>query len=397
MITNFLISLLVPLTVSCSSAPKPIPHWKTKVEKTDTLKLSSKLYSQEKKRAEISYPTDMVLLYGGGHHRTPYAWDTDRASSYVSYTDRNGKGHWLFDSFLLLEFMDPAVNGGPGKTLVTGYKYDGLFMPSANKDDWQRLINYYFTPGSGVAAIDDAVAKAEEKLGKANSKRKIVIGIPEPIVDLYSATHSGGNSYWGKIDGKELNFSNDNDRILACKWYIDEVRRQFYAGKYKHIELAGFYWVAETSSNTGSILSTLGKYLNKMKYSFNWIPYFNATGYSLWKKYGFNIAYLQPNYFFNESVPRSRLNEACDLASRSGMDMELEFDENALASNGRAYRLRDYMDAFKSKGVWASLRLAYYQGSWAVHLLKNSSDKRDQELYNDFCTFVVERPIRNEK
>ena len=57
MITNFLISLLVPLTVSCSSAPKPIPHWKTKVEKTDTLKLSSKLYSQEKKKSRniLSY------------------------------------------------------------------------------------------------------------------------------------------------------------------------------------------------------------------------------------------------------------------------------------------------------------------------------------------------------
>lgn len=290
--------------------------------------------------------------------------------------------------------MDPATNGGPGKTLVTGYTYRGSYMPSANKQDWQSLIDYYFTPGTGVDAIDAAVGMAEAKLGAVKEKRKIVIGIPEPIVNLYSASNSGGTTYWGKLDGRELDFGNDRDRILACKWYIDEVRRQFYAGKYSNVELAGFYWVAETSANTGSILNVLGRYLNDLKYSFNWIPYFNATGYSSWKEFGFNIAYLQPNYFFNESVPRSRLNDACDLAKQFGMDMELEFDENALACNGRAYKLRDYMDVFKSKGVWATLRLAYYQGSWALHNLRHSSDKKDQELYHEFCKFVTERPIR---
>ncbi len=394
MISSFLISLAIPLTLACNNSPKPIPHWTDNRQKVDTIRLSSDLYTAEKKRSEISFPTDMVLLYGGGHHRTPYEWDQDRASSYVTYKDREGAEHWLFDGFLLLEFMDPATNGGPGKTLVTGYTYRGSYMPSANKQDWQSLIDYYFTPGTGVDAIDAAVGMAEAKLGAVKEKRKIVIGIPEPIVNLYSASNSGGTTYWGKLDGRELDFGNDRDRILACKWYIDEVRRQFYAGKYSNVELAGFYWVAETSANTGSILNVLGRYLNDLKYSFNWIPYFNATGYSSWKEFGFNIAYLQPNYFFNESVPRSRLNDACDLAKQFGMDMELEFDENALACNGRAYKLRDYMDVFKSKGVWASLRLAYYQGSWALHNLRHSSDKKDQELYHEFCKFVTERPIR---
>lgn len=393
MIFSILTSLAVSLMVSCrQDGPKPVPHW---VDPVDTIRLSSQLYEPEKARTGIAFPSDMVLVYGGGHHRTPFAWDRERIATYVTYTDKDGSAHWLFDGFLLLEFMDPAANGGPGKTLVTGYKYNGAYMPSANKEDWQHLVDYYFSPGSGVDAIDAAVAGAEAKSGAPKERRKIVIGIPEPIVDLYSATHSGGKTYWGSLDGRKLDFSSDRDRILACKWYIDEVRRQFYSKKYRNVELAGFYWVAETSAHTESILGALGKYLNQLKYSFNWIPYFKATGYSRWKEFGFNIAYLQPNYFFNASVPKSRLEEACDLAMQFGMDMELEFDDNAMTRHGRAYKLRDYMEVFKAKGVWASRRLAYYQGGWTLFNLQHSADEQDQALYHAFCNFVTARPLRH--
>lgn len=36
------------------------------------------------------------------------------------------------------------------------------------------------------------------------------------------------------------------------------------------------------------------------------------------------------------------------------MGMEMEFDDNALASRGRAYRLRNYMNVFKQEGVWVT-------------------------------------------
>ena len=39
----------------------------------------------------------------------------------------------------------------------------------------------------------------------------------------------------------------------------------------------------------------------------------------------------------------SRLDSACEQALRFNMGMEIEFDGNATASNGRAYKLRNYM------------------------------------------------------
>ena len=52
------------------------------------------------------------------------------------------------------------------------------------------------------------------------------------------------------------------------------------------------------------------------------------------------------------------------------MHMELEFDDNALNSRGKAYRLKNYMNAFKKHGIWEKKRLAYYQGSASLLTLK---------------------------
>lgn len=50
------------------------------------------------------------------------------------------------------------------------------------------------------------------------------------------------------------------------------------------------------------------------------------------------------------------------MAEEADMHLELEFDDNALESRGKAGRLRDYMSAFRRNGVWSDKRLAYYQG-----------------------------------
>ena len=146
---------------------------------------------------------------------------------------------------------------------------------------------------------------------------------------------------------------------------------------------------------TPDILNAVAIYLNKLKYSFNWIPYYGADGYNQWKSLGFNYAYFQPNYFFNESVPDSRLEDACQKALTYDMHMELEFDDNALNSRGKAYRLKNYMSAFKKHGIWEKKRLAYYQGSASLLTLKKSGNAADTQLYHEFCNFVISRPIRS--
>lgn len=344
-------------------------------------------------RKEIVSCADMVLLYGGSAHRNPMNWGSDYARDYVTYMDKDKRQHWLFDGFLLLEFMMTQND----VTLITGYSYNGVYLKSANKTHWKALADYYFTKGYGVDAIEQACREAASTIGNPPSKRKIVIGIPEPIQYYDSHNKNGGTQYWGELDGKKMDFAVNSHRISAVKWYIDQVRKNFKAKNYQYVELAGFYWVAEKATQSREILKSVSDYLHTMNYSFNWIPYYTADGYASWKSFGFDNAYLQPNYFFNEEVPFNRLASACNDARNADMGMEVEFDGNAQANYGKAYRLRDYMSEFKKYGVWESRKLAYYQGSWALRWLKNSSNADDKLLYNDFCEWVITRPVREGK
>ena len=358
---------------------------------------SRTMYPQGQHRRDLQPPTDAVLCYGGSHHRTPYRWDKERFTPFVTYVDEEGREHWLFDGFLLLEIRDI----GPGSAEVAfdpGHKNeDGSILPAATQADWLKLIDYYFSEGQVIDAIERSVEEASQTLGVPPSKRQIVVSIPNPIVYKQPIAQKGGTTYWGVIDNRVLDFSDEADRALACRWYIDQVLSRFKQAKFRHVELAGFYWVTEETSAKSPLIGNIVDYCAQKRYDLYWIPYFHAPGFESWKEKGFARAYYQPNHFFHNEIPYERLKVACAEAQANGMDMEVEFDESALKKHGRGGRLRDYMRAFRETGVWERCKLAYYQGGSAVTALRRSDDPEDQELYQDFCDFVSKRPCRTQQ
>lgn len=360
---SFLLFFLFLIAISCGKADNAEGGAPMPPSKKDTI------YSWEKNRTSLLECKDLVLLYSGGSHRT-FQWDEKYINPYVTYTDSSGQENWLFDSFLFLE-----IHNGSGKSFATGYT-----NTPANQKDWQMLADSYFQSKYCLGALQRSIDKAIGRIGTPNVKRKVIIGLPEPIVNQKD---------WGAVSNATLlDFSKPNDRIAACIWYIDYVRRKFNEMKYSNIELAGFYWIAEEATNTRTILADIAIYLNNLKYSFVWIPYFKSDGYSEWKKLNFNYAYLQPNYFFNESIPLSRLDEACELAQKYDMDMEIEFDEKVLS--GWGYRLENYLNAFRENGINKTKKVAYYQGGKALYELSISTNENDRELYHLFCKFVID-------
>ncbi|MDR1347514.1 MAG: DUF4855 domain-containing protein [Prevotellaceae bacterium] len=336
--------------------------------------------------------TDMVLIVGGSPYRelTGCTWNKEHFIPYVSYTDRTNKEHSLFDGFLFLEIVyHDYQNGG-----VHVYDFSTRSEKEpARKIHWKALADYYFQSGIAIDALDKCIAEAEQRLN-TGKKRKVVVVIPEPITagpnTIYPETPV---DYWGEIDGVTLDFTNDSDRITACKWYIDYVRQRFTEGNFQHLELTGFYWVAELSLDTESIISDIADYLNQWKYSFNWIPYWKENkanpDYHEWKSLKFTYAYLQPNYFTN--VPYSRLADACNVARQYDLDLEVEFDNKVLVNNGnRGNMLRDYMQAFRENNVLPTKRLSYYQDTDALYRLYLGTDEREIDLFHDFCAFVLD-------
>ncbi|TDQ79781.1 DUF4855 domain-containing protein [Sphingobacterium yanglingense] len=310
---------------------------------------------------------DLVLIYGAGKAAVD-KWTDDKFVPYVSY--QNGStAEWMFDGFLFLE-----LNDGDGHAYTTGHAPNpGL------KVHWEALIQNYFKEGQSISALDQRLDKTTKEIGSPNQKRKVVIGIPEPM---------RGAVQWGEVDGKMLDFSKDEDRVAGCTWFIDQARTAFTNAAFKNLELEGFYWIAEEVDHTGEMISFVGDYLKKKDMTFVWIPWWKSPGYDNAQKYGFSEVYLQPNYFFYD-VPFSRLQEATVEANKHDIDLEIEFDESVLGGNGG--KLNDYLDVFEENLVYDTKKLAYYQSVNTILKLYQSINPADQELYKRLSEIITKR------
>ena len=361
-----------------------------------------KMYAWEQERDAIPSYTDLVLCYGGSHHRTPYRWDKERFSPFVTYVDESGREHWLFDGFLCLEFQDSSrPDGGKYAYMVGVLRGQGI---SAGKQQWKELIDYWFDGDNGVNALEAAVKEASQRLGTPPAKRKVVMVMPDPIIYQKYDDTSESTTYWGSLDGRRMDFAKGADRVAACKWYIDQVRRRFDEGNYQYVELAGFYPISEEIVTPGDgychelkkseeVIPQVAEYLHSINQSFCWIPYNRAAGYTKWKEMGIDYAYMQPNHFFNHSIPDSRLDEACATARRHGMAMEFEFDEKATAAipNSSHDRMAAYINHFEKNDVFNSSAVAYYCGNRGVLTLDESDNPKDKALMDRLARIIQAR------
>lgn len=361
---SFIIAIIC-LSMSCFSCNREYmyPNYDGN-EKEDTIPTNPEEPGDNALKTTIR---DLVLIYGGGSDRTQ-SWTKDAFYPYVSY-ENNGADDWMFDGFLFLELHD-----NNGHAFTTGHAPN-----PALKIHWQELIDKYFRTEVAISGLNNSIADMIAKAGQPDRKRKVIMGIPEPMK---------GATEWGEIEGKMMDFSKDEDRITACKWFIDKVKEKFDQGNYTNLELEGFYWIAEEVDNTGTMISSIGEYLKEKEFTFIWIPWWKSPGYDNYEQYGFTDVYLQPNYFFYE-VPYSRLQDACDEAKTHKINLEVEFNESVLGGNGQ--KLYDYLEVFEQNDVYEAMKLAYYQSENTILKLYQSVNPADKELYNLFCEIITKR------
>lgn len=363
-----------------------------------------RMYKWEKGRTKAPDFANMVLCYGGSAHRSVYGWDKDRFDAYVTYTDTAQVEHWLFDSFLALEFADLDKSTGVKYSLMAG-QVDG---PSGGRKNWENMIDYWFAEDNGFAALDESIGQACRRLGDPGFRHKVVMFIPDPIPGINAKDHDSEHVYWGELDGRQLDFSVDADRSLAYRWYVDEVRRRFNAAKYKHIDLAGFYVMSECitiksepwtdHAKIHDLVPPLSKYLHSVNEYLYWIPFSQGAGWRRGRELGFDYVWMQPNHFWRgDDCPMSRY--ALFLRDE-GVGMEMEFDTKVYEKNPKhpVYRARfqEYLDCAVKEGVYGSQPITYYIDANCVYDLSRSESASDREFYHNFCEFVINNPLRKD-
>lgn len=325
--------------------------------------------------------SDLALIYAGGTHRPD--WTVDEIMPYVVHTYSDGSKGWFFDGFLFLEFSTGT------KGLQNGVGGDNM----ADKTDWEWLLDRQFAQGKALHALDSAITVGIKELGLPPLRHKVVLGMPAPI--------KAQGTKWGAVGGRQLDFANEDDRFEASKWYISEAVKRYAAENFKNIDLTGFYWVEESLYTNGPIVGRVNDWIYRNGFRSYWIPYFGENDFKYhWKDYGFDIAYMQPNYFFRRDVPLSQLEAACDQSKEYGLGVEMEFETQGKSrlqhDDPDSYftRLEDYIDVFEKKGVYDESAVAWYSGTKGYLDLARSSDAKNHEIADRMARIVAKRAAK---
>lgn len=396
-----------------------------------TVALSPNLYSWEASRSAVPEFADISLVTLGRHNANPPAWTPERFASHVSYTDGSGTPHWLFDAFLCIDSFDPQR--GLSYTLTNGRK-------SSVKASWEDLLDLWLGDDGAIKKLDLAVAKAAQALGEPPRPRYVVMSLPDPVMFSNFSDKNSSTVYWGGIDGRQLDFSKPQDQEAAYKWYMDECRRRFNSLALSHVELCGFYILSEelhlspdfykSHGLTGvetetfnwkykhweEIVPWAASYAHSCNEGMWWIPYHLGPGYKLWKELGLDMAFMQPNYYWDNNSISHPLGKTIEALKRYNMGIELEFEYSLVAevmADGRLApdgsgnmvfskedipllrnRVREYMDAYRDSGLYGYLPIAVYSGTDAWHQLAVSKDPGDMKMFEDICQFIVNSPLK---
>lgn len=316
-----------------------------------------------------NWTRNMVLCYMDSRSFTNkiLAWDKERFKWLLTF--RTPKGEFvdqLFDSFLLLGI----------------FWYDKDFWPNhspepTNQTDWEQFMDLQFN--MGVKSLKEAILEIQNEQ-QFFQQINVVIMIPYP---------DSRQSKFGIVNGKELNFTNNQDRILGVQWFIDlviktwneNISKPFISSNQSNkspVNLLGFYWFNEEMSEKTEemeLLQAVTSYVHKYKLKICWIPYFKASGISQWKEAGFDFATLQPNYAFSNST-LERFKEVANISSTLQMGIEMELPLGIRNHNVKNWQqsFLDYASAaYQYRYLWTALK-TYYDGNDFTQMATNSND-----------------------
>ena len=340
---------------------------------------SAEAYTEFNRYGTDPSTSDLALIYAGGEQRPQ--WTVDEIMPYVIHTYSDGHKDWFFDSFLVLEFANSPKD--------LGFQ-NGVGRNYATKADWEWLLDRQLD--GAVTSIEQAVSIGKSTLGEPRMRHKIVMAMPAPI------KAQGKN--WGELNGKVLDFDTEEDRFQACKWFVTELIKRFKNKNFKNIDLTGIYWLEEGLYTNDNVVPRVNDWIYRNCLRSYWIPYYannEQFKFNWHDKYKFDVAYQQPNYFFERSTPMSQLEAACDESKRYGLGLEMEFETQGTSrlqhDDPDSYydRLVDYINVFKKKGVFEEAAMAWYSGTKGFLDLARSKDAKNHEIADTMASIVARR------
>ena len=305
-------------------------------------------------------PRCSFLLYAGGLGRRHYSV-SDLVDMVAVVDTADHPVGWLCPGILLTE-----IRATSGRYY---YPFPGV---SAKGQDWNAYLDSLFTARGALPSLDSAVALVAAQHGPAPGGFRVTLMIPYPA--------RASDTVW--IGHRPFLPMGEEQRRALAAAYVDEVERRFSDAHLSHLTLFAYYWLNEDIRPDDSLLvQQTAAVVHQRGRRFVWIPYFHSAGNLQWRRWGFDYAWLQPNYFFHPEVPVTRFDSALTYARTADMGIELEFDPRIFSDWRFMDRLEPYLSAVENATDIRAKPITVYEGGGALIRLARSADPWHRALY----------------
>jgi len=307
--------------------------------------------------------TRWLLAYPGGPSVMGYT--IPQFQRLLAQVDSLGQPQmWLFEGAIFLSVN--ALSGHVFTTWTGGVPADG--------DDWSDYLDSLFDPGAALSRLDSTVAILSSTLGAPADVFRVSIMIPYPDPGVGTLT----------FHGQTYDFTTPMGRSNAAGAYVRAAMDRFQAAGFQQLKLDGFYWLLETVPAADTVVvPAVASVVHALGLRLLWIPYFNAERWAQWSTLGFDAAWLQPNFFFDPSIPDTRLDSAAALAQRSGMGMEVEFDSRVVLDSQYSSRLAPYLSTLTARPALSDREITVYEGAGGLVRMSWSRLPATEALYHE--------------
>ncbi|TEB12939.1 DUF4855 domain-containing protein [Pelotomaculum propionicicum] len=362
---------------------------------------------------KISFPVDVFVfarhlsIKGGGQPQSPVILAHEEqngqtADTYLQIPDiRNillvfsgshgDLGRWTSQDFLpMLVYLDK-------RNSIEGKMFDTLlFLPypdlACTRDGWTAYAEDLFAPGAQLSALEETMARLN-KIPDYQGKVNVILTVPYPDgqQENFGILESGGSPlcFSEKKAGQSQAFE---DRFLAVRWFYDNLKDRWDQAGFKYLNLAGIYWYKESMDPTTpgdvELVQDVARLVRNDGLKFFWIPFFGAHGYDVWRSYGFNHAFLQPNYYASNVPPDERMDKAAGLAKRYNLGLEIEFDEGILSSPEYYNLFYKQLNKAQQLNIDKEASMAYYAGSKTLVRAWRSDNYKIRSIYDDMYKWL---------
>lgn len=315
-------------------------------------------------------PTRWILVYAGGPKRPAYS--VDDYVHLLAVVDTTGRPEaWLCTGVLYLEVWAPS-----GRAFATFAAHRW-----AVGEDWSTYLDTLFRPGGNLDRLDSALTLVSKMIGGRGQPVRVTIMVPYPDPRL-DTLRFGGRTY---------RLTSVESRLSAVAAWVDSVRQRFHDGRFRGLQLYGMYWLEEkVVGDDRAFVPEAANVVHRAGLKFLWIPYYRSTGHELWRTFGFDEAWYQPNYFFRLPADALRVDSAMQAAEGLQMGAEIEFDPRLFTDSMYANRLVPYIMSLWSHPALRRRSLAIYDGAGALLTLSRSRDPRFWGLYRRLVQAVTD-------